>query len=167
VSARVIEIPLSRGLVALIDEDDFDQVASIGKWYADKSTCTFYARKNYWRDGRCFSIKMHRFITGLPFVDHVNGNGLDNRRSNLRTATDSQNSMNRGRRSDNTSGYKGVSWNRQCQSWEASICMAGKSTYLGLFSAAKTAARAYDMAAIATFGEYARLNFPEESAHAQ
>jgi hypothetical protein len=161
--SEVREIPLSRGLVALVDEVDYERVLAVGKWYANPSGVTYYARKNFWRAGRCFSIRMHTLITGWSYVDHRNGNGLDNRRSNLRQASDRQNAQNRGRRSDNTSGFKGVSWDDQQQAWSASICVDSVQQRLGRFSSREEAALAYDAAAAQHFGEFARLNFPKES----
>ena len=55
--------------MALVDEIDYEQVVAVGKWYANPSGATFYARKNYWRDGRCFAIRMHSLITGLPYSE--------------------------------------------------------------------------------------------------
>ena len=155
------EIPLSRGLVALVDDDDYDRVTAVGKWYANPNHRTFYARKNFWRQGRYIAVLMHSLITGWPSPDHVNGNGLDNQRHNLRPATSSQNSQNRRMRSDNTSGFKGV-YLRDRGRWVASIWTAGKNRHLGLFATPEDAARAYDAAAAEIFGEFARLNFPKE-----
>ena len=152
------EIPLSRGLVAMVDDEDFELVASYGKWYAHRDDTTFYARKNFNRGGVWSSVRMHGVITGLSYVDHINGNGLDNRRSNLRAATDSQNAMNRGMRSDNTSGFKGVTQKRS--KWHASLQVNGKRRHLGDFATRIEAARAYDAAALIYFGEFARPNFP-------
>lgn len=156
------EIPLSRGLVALVNEIDYERVIAVGKWYANPSGSTFYARKNFWRGGRCLSIRMHNLITGLRYVDHANGNGLDNRRSNLRAASDTQNAQNRGLRSDNSSGFKGVSWHARGQYWTACIGDGVKQRYLGHFNDREEAARAYDAAAVQLFGEFARTNFPKE-----
>lgn len=155
------EVSLSRGLVALVDDADFERVTSIGKWYADPSSKTYYARRNYWRNGRCMSLRMHHVVSGLSYVDHANGNGLDNRRANLRPATDSQNAMNRGLRSDNRSGFKGVSWSRARDRWVVEIQEHGVSHHLGIFTDLIEAAHAYDAAALTYFGEFARLNFPE------
>jgi len=151
-------------MVALVDDADFELVASVGKWYANPNAHTFYARKNFCRDNRYTAVLMHKLITGWPLVDHVNRNGLDNRRSNLRSATSSQNSMNRGLRSDNTSGYKGVSWHASSTAWRAVIWKDGLRRHLGPFSNPEAAARAYDSAAVELFGDFARLNFPMETA---
>lgn len=113
------------------------------------------------------SIYMHRLILGTPAgleTDHRNGDGLDNRRSNLRTATASQNRANMGkpRRPDggtHTSRYKGVSWDRSRGKWQAKI-HSGRHINLGRYEAEAEAARAYDAAAVRQWGEYAQLNFP-------
>ena len=109
-------------------------------------------------------ILMHRFITGAKGgcqVDHINRNKLDNRRENLRLVTAQQNRFNSGIQSNNTSGYKGV-----CQTesgkWQAQIALDRKSIYLGLFDDAVSAAKAYDTAAVALFGEYASPNMTDE-----
>lgn len=149
--------------MALVDELDYERVIAVGKWYANPSGATFYARKNYRVGGRYFSIRMHTLITGLAYVDHANGNGLDNRRCNLRFATGSENARNRGLRSDNTSGFKGVSWDKQHQTWAAYISDGARQRRIGRFSDREEAARAYDAAAIQLFGDFARLNFPKES----
>jgi hypothetical protein len=157
-----VEIALSRGLVALVDDEDEARVTSYGKWYAHQDSKTFYARKNYWLAGRCLSVRMHKVILGLELIDHINGNGLDNRRTNLRPATSSQNAMNRGLRSDNTSGFKGVYWHRSSGCWAATIQHGDQRQHLGLFSSPIDAALAYDAAALHHFGEFARPNFPNE-----
>ena len=155
-----LEIPLSRGLVSLVDAADFDLIVAAGKWYAAPSRNTFYARHSYWRDGKVRHVQMHTLITGWSFVDHRNGDGLDNRRQNLRPANDSKNQMNARMRSDNPSGFKGVCADRH--RWMARIQLDGRRTYLGYFATPQEAARAYDEAALSLFGEFARFNFPQE-----
>ena len=155
-----LEIPLSRGLVSLVDAADFDLIVAAGKWYAAPSRNTFYARHSYWRDGKVRHVQMHTLITGWSFVDHRNGDGLDNRRQNLRPANDSKNQMNARMRSDNPSGFKGVCADRH--RWMARIQLDGRRTYLGYFATPQEAAHAYDAAALLHFGEFARPNFPQE-----
>jgi len=104
---------------------------------------------------------MHRVI--LPDaeeVDHINGNGLDNRRANLRPATGIENRRNRRRSRKNTSGYAGVSWDKVNRKWYAYITADGRMRALGRFDTAEEAALARDRAALELHGEFARLNFP-------
>jgi len=107
---------------------------------------------------------MHRLILNAPpdlKVDHINGNGLDNRKENLRLATTPQNVRNARLSLRNSSGFKGVK--RKRQKWQASIVFNGKTIRLGVFDAREDAARAYDIAALLLHGEFARVNFPKES----
>jgi hypothetical protein len=102
---------------------------------------------------------MHRLIMAAPDgigVDHINGDGLDNRRANLRLASQRDNSANMAVRASSATGFKGVSWKRRNRKWQAQI---GR-TYLGIFASAEEAARAYDHAAREAWGEFAHLNFP-------
>lgn len=157
------EIPLSRGLVALVDDADFDYLIALGPWHVKEGKRIFYANRNTRRaDGHRTTQTMHQLLMGASGIDHANGDGLDNRRANLRPATNSENSRNRRRRTDNTSGYKGVSLHKRIGRWQAYICADGRQTSLGYFDDPTEAALAYDRAAVQTFGEFARLNFPRE-----
>jgi hypothetical protein len=95
-------------------------------------------------------------------VDHIDDDPLNNRRSNLRIASRFQNLGNTRRRADNTSGFKGVSWSNRFRYWVASIGYAGAKRHLGCYPTAEQAAHAYDEAAREMFGEFARVNFPQE-----
>lgn len=160
-----VEIPLSRGLVALVDDRDAPPLLALGNWHAAPSGRTFYARKNIWSGReRCVTVRMHSLITGWSLVDHKNRDGLDNRRSNLRPATHGQNMGNQRAARGNTSGFKGVSWHKASQRWVAQIGVAGHRRHLGLFDLPETAALAYDAAALEAFGDFAALNFPLERA---
>jgi hypothetical protein len=103
---------------------------------------------------------MHRLIAGFPpfRLDHRNQNGLDNRKRNLRRATRSENAANKAKPKNNTSGYKGVSWHALSNKWRAYIKVNQKWKHLGLFSSAKAAAKAYDLAARRWFGKFAYTN---------
>jgi hypothetical protein len=108
-------------------------------------------------------IQMHRLILNAPKgadVDHINGNGLDNRRENLRICSRAENLRNRGIQRNNQTGYKGVCWNKSKNTYTAQI-QYEKTTYrLGTYPSAKEAALAYDKAARRYFGKFAKLNFP-------
>jgi hypothetical protein len=160
----VKEISLSRGYFALVDDDDYERVMAAGPWHACPRGRTAYGQHNV----RCDTARgwttqgLHQFITDWSYVDHENGNGLDNQRSNLRQSTAAQNSHNRRTRIDSTSGFKGVFKQAGCMSkpWRAQIALSGKKKHLGMYATPEEAARAYDAAAAELFGEFARLNFP-------
>lgn len=160
-----VQIPLTLGRFALIDEADYERVMSVGKWTAMPDGQTFYARKHlYVPDGPRKSFLMHSFLTGFDYVDHINGDGLDNRRSNIRQATHALNMGNKRLYSNNTTGFKGVRRNRgKGKPWSAVIKKAGRDYRLGNHMTPEEAARAYDKAALELFGEFARPNFPQES----
>lgn len=156
------QIELTQGQIALIDDEDFDLVSQY-KWYTDKTKKTIYARAHNRKknNGNQEKVKMHRLILNPPdglHTDHINGNGLDNRRSNLRACTKAQNAQNQRHKTGGSSKYKGVCWHKLTKKWHASIGIDGKIKYLGLFIDEKEAAKAYNNAADANFGEFARLN---------
>lgn len=151
---------LTQGKVALIDNADRDLVLPY-RWCFDGTGYAIRARSP---KGSGPVIRMHREILPVPAgtaVDHVNGNGLDNRRCNLRPATARENQRNRGLQRNSTSGYKGVCFDKSRRRWLAHIKVNGKFINLGRFDDAIVAAMAYDAAAAEAFGEFARLNFPE------
>lgn len=149
----------------MVDSDDYERVMAEGAWFALPSHRTFYARRNIRKpDGRRGAIALHTFLTGWSLVDHANGDGLDNRRSNLRPATQDQNLANKRLYRNNTSGFKGVTWHAATSSWRARITVDGRKRSLGLYATPDAAARAYDSAAVEIFGEFAALNFPGGSA---
>ncbi len=161
------QIPLTQNQVAFVDDEDFDKV-SAHKWIAWKPipNSTFYSTR------RCpvlgHPIYMHRFILGLrkgdkTRVDHVDGNGLNNTRLNLRTCFHSQNLMNRGKTRANTSGFKGVFFHQlkphHTPKWRSMIKPGNaKPIHLGCFDTREEAALAYNAAAVKYHGEFARLN---------
>jgi hypothetical protein len=150
------EIMLTQGKVALVDDADWPLVAG-RKWYANSIGRVTYASTHI--AGR--PIHMHRLIMETPpgiVTDHRNGDGLDNRRINLRLCTTSQNLSNRRKRSCQTSRYKGVHCVLGCASWVSQITVAREVHYLGSFSSEVEAALAYDRAAIEAFGEFALTN---------
>lgn len=152
----VVEIPLTRGFVALVDAEDAPDVLAAGKWHVLNDR---YAMRHF-PGGR--ATAMHTFLTGWPLVDHINGDGLDNRRANLRQATHAENMRNRRRAISNRSGYKGVYWVRDRRKWKAQIKAGGRKYELGRFSDASDAARAYNEAAVRLHGEFAALNIIDD-----
>jgi len=156
-------IPLTQGKFALIDDEDFERVSQY-KWHASKSRYCWYARK-----GRTIVIKtksklMHNLIITTPKgmqIDHINRNGLDNRRKNLRIVTPSENRMNLVSHCG-SSKYKGVSWHTIDKRWRAYITKNRKRYWLRTHKTQEEAARTYDKAAKELFGKYAYLNFREE-----
>jgi hypothetical protein len=150
------------GLAALVDDADLALVAAY-RWYPQVR-----------RDGKVYVLRhiltpekhatqfIHNLIMGLLWVDHADGNPLNNQRSNLRIATPGQNAWNACKRRDaRTSTHKGVHWRARSNKWVAQIQHAGQKRHLGYFLTEEAAARAYDTAARELFGEFARLNFPK------
>ncbi len=155
-------IPLHEGKLALVDDEDLPRVAAHTWHVAYNSRGQPRARTQI--HGR--HVLMHRFIMGITDpaiqVDHENHNTLDNRRSNLRASTSSQNHGNMRRPTRNSSGYKGVHWRKDTGRWWARIGFRGKKVSLGYFPDSVDAALAYDKAARAMFGPFAHLNFPRD-----
>jgi hypothetical protein len=157
----------AKGRVALVDEADYE-IVSYFSWYCYEWTrptgtiCGPWAQTSIRRGDKQATLGMHTLLTGYPMTDHENRNGLDNRRSNLRSATVLQNLANipKSKRPGLTSQYKGVRRTHLSPNWEAGIRVNGKPVYLGTFSTEEKAARAYDSAARDTFGEFAHCNFP-------
>jgi hypothetical protein len=144
-------------MTCIIDDEDYDIVSQYS-WYAGKGTNTFYACRNIGYAIRTIQ-RMHTFITGYSKCDHINGNGLDNRKSNLREVTSKQNNMNRSKTSNSTTSvYKGVHWVTRRSKWQAKIFVDGKDKFLGYFHDEKEAAIAYNKAATKFFGEFCKLN---------
>ena len=155
-----VEIPLTGGEVALIDLDDWPLVSQY-TWSASRERWATYAVASWDRvNHRRAHIRMHRLIVGAQpgqQIDHWDHNGLDNRRTNLRMATPSQNAANN-RPTSGRSGYKGVSWHKQCGKWVATITVDRRSRHLGLFEDPWEAAQAYNAAAVEAWGEFAYVN---------
>lgn len=159
------QIQLTRGEVALVDDEDFDQLNSF-RWHAhwDPSSSSFYARRittehDCVRAGK--TISMHREIVQASsgqLVDHINHNTLDNQRGNLRLCSKSENAMNAVNRIDGSSKLKGVDWKSSSKKWRSRLHIDGKGIHLGYFSSPLDAARAYDAAALKYFGEFALTN---------
>ena len=159
----IVRLTLPCGRIVIFNEQDAKLLVGF-RWRSFKNdhNRTWYSRARI--GGKI--VRMHRLIIGAPdglLVDHRDGNGLNNRRSNLRLATTAQNTRNSCGRGG-ASGFKGVY--RACNgspSWVGSIKADGKRIHLGSFPTEAEAARAYDAAALRLFGEFARLNFPQEA----
>ena len=159
-------IELTKGKVALVDDSWYDELSQY-KWHAsyEPHTKSFYALRNSPSlFGKRKRILMHRVImntlNGMQ-VDHIDHDTLNNQTANLRNCTHSENMHNSRKPGNNTSGYKGVSWNRKRKEWCAQIRL-GKVIFLGYFTDPIEAATAYDQAAKELHGEFARLNFAED-----
>ena len=161
------QIELTKGYAALVDDEDYERVSQF-KWWAqekvrkDGSVRSVCAKRWDYSLGRehPISVLMHRFVLGITDpkvqVDHRDNDGLHNWRSNLRTATNAQNRHNSPVPIDNTSGFKGVSWDKNHKVWTAYITAHAKRYYLGSFSSVALAAQARAKAETVLFGEFAR-----------
>ena len=156
------EIPLTQGLVALVDDEDYDKVCAY-TWQAVTNGVDWYAVCTiYEADGAQWPLRMHRLIMDAPDdmeVDHVDHNTLDCRRNNMRLATHGQNMANRRMpQGENGSGYRGV-YMTTSGKWRAQIKSQGVIHQLGSYDTPEEAAMAWDEAALEMHGAFARLNF--------
>jgi hypothetical protein len=162
------EIPLTQGKVALVDDEDFEYLNQ-WKWYSDRHPNLCYAsRRVPLEQGKQTSIGMHRQILGLLHgdkrqVDHINHNGLDNQRHNLRICSCSENQGNQRLNKKNTSGYKGVVFDKRKKMWRANIKHGGHRITIGYFHFPIDAAKTYDAKAKELRGEHVCLNFPDSA----
>lgn len=153
-------VRLTQGFVAVVDDEDYLQVAKFN-WTAVKKKRKVYARRRLKANGVWTSEYLHHFILlGVPRVDHRDGDGLNNCRRNLRPASKQQNARAHCSKPEaSTSKFRGVSFYRRGKNWEAKIWTGIKTLHLGRFDSETDAARAYDVAALKIFGEYAAPNF--------
>lgn len=152
------QIPLTQGKFALVDDEDYGFLNQ-WKWYAYKNGGSFYARRTDYSTGKRKGVLMHRLIAQASdssvFVDHKDGNGINNQRLNIRVCTKAENSRNRGHQKNSASGVKGVVWDAKRKKWVAYIKLNGKSKNIGGFDDISQAEAAYHGAAKQLFGEYA------------
>jgi len=161
------EIIFTTGQIAIVDDDDFNWLSRYS-WRIVKGRNNYYAQTSFWDKNKKQNknYSMHRLIMNNPDglqVDHINHNGLDNRKENLRICTASQNSMNTHKTKENKYGYKGVCFiggkQNRTKPYAAQLRYGKKRYYLGQFATPEEAARAYDQKAKEMFGGYACLNF--------
>jgi hypothetical protein len=159
------EIQLTQGKVALVDDCDFEELNQ-HKWTANrhilKNRLIWYAVRHIRRqDGIRRTLGMHQqILSGVCEIDHRDGDGLNNRRSNLRPATHSHNQWNRHKSPGHSSRFKGVVRRNKTRAWHARITFNREVLHLGYFSEEEDAAKAYDLAARKNFGEFALTNLP-------
>jgi hypothetical protein len=150
------EINLTHGKVAIVDEDDYEKLNKY-KWSANELYALRFSRK----EGGGKTIFMHKVILGSLAgmeVDHINRDGFDNRKCNLRICTHSQNEANKGLRRDNTSGERGIYWNKRYGKWHARIRLNNIRIHIGYYDDIKNASDAYQSKAKELFGEFAEIN---------
>jgi hypothetical protein len=165
------QIPLTQGQYAIVDADLYNHLMRWA-WHAmwDIRTQTYYARRIFFVDRRRILVAIEHVVLGyLPekkdekIIDHRNGNTLDDRRSNLRLASTTENGYNRKLlQRNNSSGYRGVCRDNQKGKWKSCIRVNTKLISLGNFDDPIEAAKARDAAALLYHGEFARLNFPQD-----
>lgn len=155
-----------------VDDEDYEWVVSKGTWRFKFSNTKCpnpipYVVHHTNCRGKQVTTVLHRAVVGATrgqIVDHINGDTLDNRRANLRICSSLENTRNARKRGGGTSSiYKGVSWWKNISKWGAYIRVKGKLVILGYFDDEVLAAKAYDKAALETFGRFSRLNFPTQS----
>jgi len=158
------KIPLTQGKFAIVDPEDYPHLARY-KWFLAKCPTSSYAARWQYLPNcqKRERIWMHHQIISLPkglVCDHINRNGIDNRKANLRPATVSQNLCNRPKRKTKTrSKYKGLEWDKLQRKWKARIQFNNRQIYLGSFASETDAAKAYDQAAHELHGRFAAPNF--------
>lgn len=160
-------IPLTKGYEAVIDAADVSLVAD-RFWLVRISGQTGYAQSADYSTGKCKTLLLHRVLLGAPdefLVDHIDGDGLNNRRANLRLCNRSQNAQNRAAPSHSSSGIKGVCWNARDQRWRAHIQVSPTlRLHLGNFLSKDAAAAAYAAAAVKYHGDFAKVPSPVREA---
>jgi len=155
------EIKLTQGQVTIVDDEEFEKLNRF-KWHAQKEGRKFRAGRSVTCGNKRKTLLMHRIILNAPAgmeVDHINGNPLDNRRTNLRLATAHQNRRNHiGPNKNNKLGIKGVYWYKRYKKYQVTIGFNNKRIYIGYFTSLSDADKAYRDAEVTYFGNFARGN---------
>jgi len=160
IEGNLAYVTLTQGYIAVVDSDDAYLVEGFN-WCAQVSRSTVYARRSDCTSGRGRFVLMHRLISTAPddmHVDHIDGDGLNNCRSNMRLATNQQNQHNQGIARHNTSGFKGVYFHNRLKKWQAGIKMNNIAYHLGTYSTAELAHAAYVEASARLHGEFSRTS---------
>lgn len=159
-------IRLTKGKFAIVDEEDYEKVNQYHWGVTNSSGCeTLYACRTVMCNGKKKKILMHRFIMNAKSldIDHRNGNGLHNYKSNLRECTENQNMWNSRPNKKSSSNYKGVTFHKRDKKYYCNIAFKNKHYHLGVFKDEIEAAKYYDAKAKELYGEFARLNFPDNA----
>jgi len=157
------QIALTQNQFAIVDDEDYDRIVSFNSWCASthQRRKTFYAVSSRVVNGKCKLFRMHRLIMGVDdphvFVDHIDGNGLNNQKSNLRICSKFQNQQNRPKNKNNSSGHKGVHRDKARDKWAAKIMVNRKNIALGRFDNLQAAVDAYKTACEKYHGEYSNI----------
>jgi hypothetical protein len=157
-------IPLTQGQFAIVDDEDYDDLVKHNwnaAWASTNNSFYVVRQRRKIDPSGPDAVRMHRIIMNAPkgmVVDHINHDTLDNRKVNLRVCTTAQNSMNKVKSSNNTSGYKGVCWHKGEGKWNARIKIHRKLIHLGSFICKEEAARSYNKASEKYHGEFGYKN---------
>lgn len=160
------EIPLSRGLTAKVDPEDYERLSE-WKWHAsdvNKNGRPYAARGRRKCEGKPGLVYLHRVVLEAPegaVVDHIARDELDCRKANLRLVTQAANSRNRRLSRNNTSGFVGVTWNKRAEKWSARARLDGRNVELGKFATRKGAAEARDEFVRTHYGAFGTYNLPK------
>jgi hypothetical protein len=165
-------IPLTNGWAAFVDDEDYERLATMA-WYARQESHTTYvsgyAPSSGYGKGDYSRVLLHAFLMSPPSgleVDHIDGDGLNNQRGNLRIVTHQQNMLNRRMQRNNRSGFRGVHFLSRTQTWRVGLKINGTLIHRYGFVTPEEAAHTYDELARHYHGAFARLNFPEEGERA-
>jgi len=158
------KIPLSNGKFTMVDDENYELLRQF-KWHPQICGKYVYAYRRHKINNKKTTISMHRSICFPPKnmeIDHIDGNGLNNIKKNLRICTTSLNQANSKKRKNTSSTYKGVSWHKILKKWQTRIRLNGKEIHAGYFQNEIDAAKAYDLTASNFFGDFAKLNFEKK-----